>query len=85
MDLNSGVPVFSDKELDREIFEFLQKHLEKAWKDASAHSSKIGEINPVRVKLEDYQKDSDLFDFCQPGISTKAAPGFDVVRRRTGG
>lgn len=61
LDLNSGVPVFSDKELDREIFEFLQKHLEKAWKDASAHSSKIGEINPVRVKLEDYQKVSDLF------------------------
>ncbi len=61
LDLNSGVPVFSDKELDREIFEFLQKHLEKTWKDASAHSSKIGEINPVRVKLEDYQKDSALF------------------------
>ncbi len=61
LDLNSGVPVFSDEELDREIFEFLQKHLEKAWKDAAAHTSAIGEINPVRVKLQAYQGDAALF------------------------
>lgn len=61
LDLNSGVPVFSDEELDRDIFEFLQKHLEKAWKDAAAHSSALGEINPVRVKLEDYKEHADAF------------------------
>lgn len=61
LDLNSGVPVFSDELLDREIFEFLQKHLEKAWKDAAAHSSAIGEINPVRVKLEEYLADDSVF------------------------
>lgn len=61
LDLNSGVPVFSDEELDRDIFEFLQKHLEKAWKDAAAHTSAIGEINPVRVKLQAYQEDAALF------------------------
>lgn len=61
LDLNSGVAVLSDEDLDREIFEFLQKHLEKAWKDAAAHDSAIGEVNPVRVKLGHYLDDSELF------------------------
>lgn len=61
LDLNSGVPVFSDGDLDRDIFELLQKHLEKAWKDAAAHNSAIGEINPVRVKLSAYQQQGDTF------------------------
>ena len=56
LDLNSGVPVFSDEDLDREIFEFLQKHLEKAWKDPAAHNSAIGQVNPVRVKLAEYEQ-----------------------------
>ena len=61
LDLNSGVPVFSDEDLDREIFEFLQKHLEKAWKDPAAHNSAIGQVNPVRVKLAEYEQNSDCF------------------------
>lgn len=61
LDLNSGVPVFSDEDLDREIFEFLQKHLEKAWKDPAAHNSAIGQVNPVRMKLEEYEQNSDCF------------------------
>lgn len=61
LDLNSGVPVLSDEEMDREIFPFLQKHLEKAWKDASAHDSAIGEVNPVRVQLTDYLQNGEQF------------------------
>ena len=61
LDLNSGVPVYSDNDLDREIFEYLQKHLEKASRDAAAHTSKLGEVNPVRQALERYRQNPDLF------------------------
>lgn len=61
LDLNSGVPIFSDLDLDRELFEYLQKHLEKSWKDASAHTSKLGEVNPIRQKLEQYKENKDVF------------------------
>ena len=61
LDLNSGVPIFSDTDLDREFFEYLQKHLEKSWKDAAAHTSKLGDVNPIRKKLEQYQENKDVF------------------------
>ena len=61
LDLNSGVSVFSDLDLDRELFEYLQKHLEKSWKDAAAHPSRLGDVNPIRQKLERYQADKDVF------------------------
>ena len=61
LDLNSGVPIFSDLDLDRELFEYLQKHLEKSWKDAASHTSKLGDVNPIRQKLEQYQENKDVF------------------------
>lgn len=61
LDFNSGVPIFSDLDLDRELFEYLQKHLEKSWKDAAAHSSKLGEVNPIRQKLEQYKENKEVF------------------------
>ena len=61
LDLNSGVPVFSDLDLDRELFDYIQKHLEKSWKDAAAHPSRLGDVNPIRQKLERYQADKDVF------------------------
>ena len=61
LDLNAGVPIFSDLDLDRELFDYLQKHLEKSWKDAAAHTSKIGEVNPIRQKLEQYRTNPEVF------------------------
>lgn len=61
LDLNSGVPIFSDIDLDRELFDYIQKHIEKSWKDAAAHSSKLGDVNPIRRKLEQYQADDTVF------------------------
>ena len=61
LDLNAGVPVYSDNDLDREIFDYLLKHLEKASRDAAAHTSKLGEVNPVRQQLERYLDNPDVF------------------------
>ena len=61
LDLNAGVPVYSDSDLDREIFDYLLKHLEKASKDAAAHTSKLGEVNPVRQQLERCRDNPELF------------------------
>lgn len=75
LDLNSGVPIFSYADLDRDCFPLLQKHLEKAWKDAAAHNSTIGEINPVRVKLEAYleQKRQQQAEDCFASITQELA------------
>ena len=59
LDLKSGVPVLSDKELDPDVFEYLQKHLEKAWLDAGVHVSHIGEVNPVRKAIGTYLSDEE--------------------------
>lgn len=61
LDLHSGVPIYSDTDLDRELFEYIQKHLEKAAKDAAAHPSKLGDVNPVRQKLEQFMTDAEQF------------------------
>lgn len=61
LNLNSGVPIYSDTELDPEVFELLQKHLEKAWFDPSAHDSKISDINPVYKELTEYSDDKGQF------------------------
>ena len=71
LDLNSGVPVYSDNDLDREIFEYLQKHLEKASRDAAAHTSKLGEVNPVRQALGRYRQNPDLFAEVTRELATK--------------
>ena len=38
LDLNSGVPVFSDLDLDRELFEYLQKHYPELLVYPTVHS-----------------------------------------------
>jgi len=52
LDFRSGVSIFSEEELAIEAHDFLEKHLEKAFQDSSAHESRLDSDNPFWQRVE---------------------------------
>ncbi len=64
LDGNSGVSVYSDEELDvsdASINNFITKHIEKVYEDASLRNGEFSENSGFKYHLREYIKDEEYF------------------------
>lgn len=64
LDGNSGVSVFSDEELDTSdasINNFISKHIEKVYEDASLRSGEFSDNSGFKYQLREFIKDESTF------------------------
>lgn len=64
LDGNSGVSVYSDEELDvsdASINNFITKHIEKVFEDASLRSGEFSDNSGFKYQLTEFIKDEDTF------------------------
>lgn len=64
LDGNSGVSVYSDEELDvsdASINNFISKHIEKVYEDASLRNAEFSDNSGFKYQLTEFIKDEDTF------------------------
>ncbi len=64
LDLNSGIIVYSQKQLDTTMFDYLTKHIEKSIKDSAIKSGTFKEESTFKYDLNKYLKNEiNFIDF----------------------
>ncbi len=78
LDGNSGVSVFSDEELDisdASINNFITKHIEKVFEDASMRTGEFSDNSGFKYHLSEYIKDNDYFKSMSQFIAQRVYDG----------
>lgn len=78
LDGNSGVSLYSDEELDvsdASINNFITKHIEKVYEDASLRSGEFSENSGFKYHLSEYIKDENYFKKMSQFIAQKVYEG----------